>query len=220
MSKYNSILDSIHAKMDKFIEDGLLDNSAKVLDVQGALRNLAGAMLDQMSAADKAAIEASNAGADGVIADQVGILLDTLETVVAANNPLTALTVDVAVGADTDLLGKVIGDLQDNVEIESRKVTGDIIYVDDYTGFSGLKEEQSGYYLVLHASVPNQTGVTIKAEISTTVTLDADGILIVRLKNKKKNPITFIAEKSGYGPVRKTYDISGLNLLPPETEGE
>lgn len=216
MSKYNTVLDAIHSKMDKFIDDGLLTNSAKVLDIAGALKNLADASLEQVDAETKAAIVANNEEAKGTISDQLGIVLEVLESNLASGNPLTALTVDVEIGSSTDLLGKVVSDLQDNVEINGRKITGDINYIDDYTGFSGDVAEQSGHYIALHITVPEVTGVTIKAQTSRIVTLDADGILVLRFKDDKKYPITFIAEKEGYGTVKKTYDLSGVNLLPAE----
>lgn len=216
MSKYNSIIDSVHAKMDKFIESGLLDESAKLLDVQSALMCIANTMLDQADSTTKAAVEAENESAECTIADQLGIILDVVAANAAAANPLTALTVDTTIGSDTDLLGKVVADLQDDIEITDRKITGNINYVDDYTGFSSLEEEQSGHYIALRASVPDVNGVTIKAKTSRLVTLDSDGILVLRFKNDKTYPITFIAEKEGYGAVKKTYNLSGLKLLPAE----
>lgn len=136
------------------------------------------------------------------------------------NNPLAGLTVDVSVAADTDLLGKVIGDLQDDdvvVDNYRGKVTGTLKYVTGYTGFDGSHEElQKGNYLVLHASVPDVTGVTIKFAARTVGTLDSDGILILRM-GEDVTQITFTAIKSGYYSVSRTYDITGLTLTPPST---
>lgn len=142
-----------------------------------------------------------------------------------AANPLSALLVDVNIAADTDLLGKVIGDLQDNVVVDTNKITGELYYVDDYSGFSGDVELQSGNYLAVHASVPEVSNVTIKLKISTKEgekTLDpSDGILILRVTPeyiKSDVKLTFTAYKDGCAPYAKTFDLTGLTLDPAEDE--
>ena len=84
-----------------------------------------------------------------------------------------------------------------------------------YTGFSGLEEEQSGNYLVLHAEVPDATGVTITAKAKNTVTLDSDGILVLRVTDKSRT-ISFTASKAGYPSVTKKFTIGGMTLTPAE----
>jgi len=78
-------------------------------------------------------------------------------------------------------------------------VTGTLKYVTGYTGFSGDEEEQSGNYLVLHATHP--TADSIKAKLHGgkhgEVTLDNDGILITRVTDPAKQTIEFTAVKSG-----------------------
>ena len=78
-------------------------------------------------------------------------------------------------------------------------VTGTLKYVTGYTGFSGDEEEQSGNYLVLHATHP--TADSIKAKLHGgkhgEVTLDSDGILITRITDPAKQTIVFTAVKSG-----------------------
>lgn len=61
MSKYNSVIDAIHASMDAFIEEGLLDASAKKMDVAGALHALNQALLNQEDASVSEDIAATNA---------------------------------------------------------------------------------------------------------------------------------------------------------------
>lgn len=138
-------------------------------------------------------------------------------------NPLSALTVDVEIGASEDLLGKVIADLQKDVVVGVDKITGTLKYITGYTEFSSVVAEQSGNYLVLHASVPDVTGETIKFKHSAKagdVTLDADGIIIFRVDPKYMNEdlkITFVASKEGYAPYSKTFDLSKLILTKPST---
>ena len=143
-------------------------------------------------------------------------------------NPLIGLTIDTDIAADTDLLGKVVGDLQTGVHIYKSTIEGTIYYVDDYTGFSGDTKEQSGNYIALHAFVPGSDfeyadGVRIKAiRPGRTVTLDSDGILILRIPNKNST-IAFEASKDGYESVTREFDLSRLFLskdsAPEEDEG-
>lgn len=119
------------------------------------------------------------------------------------------LSADADIAADEDLLGKVVADLQENVEIDGDAVTGTLHYLDDYTGFSGDPELQSGNYICLHfeSSVP----ATIQAAYNDkTVTLTDDGILIVRVADKDL-PLTVTATYIGQ-IVTKTYDLSALTL--------
>lgn len=151
-------------------------------------------------------------------------LLDEVDSTFGVEiNPLMALTVDTNIAADTDLLGKVIGDLQENVHIYKSSIEGTLFYLDDYTGFSGDPKLQFGNYVALHATVPGVQGATIKAiRPGRTVTLDSDGILILRVPDKYST-ITFTAEKEGNETVKRTFDLSRLFLKTkpePESEGE
>ena len=112
------------------------------------------------------------------------------------------LSADVDISADEDLLGKVLADLQTDVEIDGGDITGTLHYLSDYTG-------QSGNYICLHfaSSVP----ATITAAYNDkTVTLTDDGILIVRVADKD-NPLTVTATYNGQ-TVAHTYDLTGLTL--------
>lgn len=136
-----------------------------------------------------------------------------------ALNPLTGLDADVQIDASTDLLGKVVGDLQEGVAVTDGVVTGTSKYVTGYTGFSSKKAEQKGHYVALRFFVPN---MTIGTDVTITVTgsespatLDADGILIYRIKDDKSNlMLTAVATKDGYTSITKKYDLSKMILLP------
>ena len=127
-------------------------------------------------------------------------------------NPLMALTIDTDVAADTDLLGKVIGDLQENVHVYRDSIEGTLFYVDDYTGFSGDPKEQVGHFIVLHATVPGTTGYTITSLSPTgkTVTLDSDGILVLHVLDKH-GVVSFTASKDGEEDYTRVFDLSRLN---------
>ena len=134
-------------------------------------------------------------------------------------NPLIGLVVDTDVAADTDLLGKVIGDIQTGVHVYKNSIEGTCYYVDEYTGFSGDTTQQQGHYIVLHAYIPGSDyeyadGVRITVTGGTKpVTLDSDGILIFHFKNDYKNKVlTFTATKEGSESYSRSFDLSRLFL--------
>lgn len=142
-----------------------------------------------------------------------------------AANPLSALTIDTTIGADYDLLGKVVADLQSNIVIGVYDIIGKLNYIDDYTGFSGDTREQVGHYIALHATVPNLSDYTVTFKHNLKegeVTIDpSDNILVFRVDEKYINEAlvgTFTAKKSGYPDFVKSFDMTKLTLLPPEDD--
>lgn len=113
------------------------------------------------------------------------------------------------VDASEDLFGKTIGDLQSNVIVLPNRIQGTLKYVDDYTGFSSRVEEQSGNYLVLHAET-NVPGATITVKVTNPVTLDADGIVVLRIADKSTQTVTVVASKEGYTTATKVYSLVSL----------
>lgn len=108
------------------------------------------------------------------------------------------LAIDAAIDGATDLLGKVVGDLQANVAVYGTNVSGISKWVTGYTGFSGDPAEQVGNYLALHATA--DAGATIQAKLdggnSGWITLDSDGILIAHLHDNSTT-LRFRATKNG-----------------------
>ena len=120
------------------------------------------------------------------------------------------VVLDVDIAADTDLFGKVVGDLQENIRVWNDQITGHLKYVTGYTGFSGNPDEQKGNYIALHASVTNVEDATIKINGTT---LDEDG-LIVLIVNKAFPKVIVEVTKEGYRPVRKQYTMNSITLAP------
>ena len=120
------------------------------------------------------------------------------------------LVLDVDIADDTDLLGKVVSDLQSNIKIWNDQITGHLKYVTEYTEFSGDPDEQEGHYIALHASVTNVDGATVKINNQT---LDSDGIIILIL-NKAFPKVIVEASKEGYRTVRKQYTMNSITLEP------
>ena len=165
----------------------------------------------------------TNLGGDASDVRHIRQGLSKLEAMIIEANPLTALTVDTDISELTDLFGKYVTDLQEGIVIRGKAVSGTLYFVDDYTGFSGDEDEQSGHYLVIHASVPDVTGVTIKIKISTKAgekTLDSYCILILRVTEAyiaDSLKLTFTASKNGYADYSETYDLTKLVLGPAKS---
>lgn len=128
---------------------------------------------------------------------------------------LITLSVDADIPAGTDLLGKSATDLQSDIVIGEDSITGTLKYVTGYTGFSGVVEEQSGNYLAFH-SATNIVADSITIELVNgatghPVTLDSDGLAVVRITDKDTQYLRVVAHKDGAVAI-KEYDLSELTL--------
>lgn len=110
-------------------------------------------------------------------------------------------------------------DLQSDASVGISGIGGTLHYVTGYTGFSGETDLQSGNYLVLKCDTGAISGSTITCELIGgdygPVTLDPDGIIIFRVKNKQQK-VKVTASKEGYPTVTKTYDLASLILEKPQ----
>lgn len=131
-----------------------------------------------------------------------------------------SVNVDANIDPLTDLFGKTVDDLQDDVIVSADGVTGTLKYVADYSSAYGAGED-SGNYLVLHCSTPGIEGATITSEVvggvHGPVTLDEDGIVISRITDKSSQTIHIVASKEGYEDSSVTLDLSQLVL---ESQGD
>lgn len=113
------------------------------------------------------------------------------------------------------MLGKSATDLQSNIVIGADSISGTLKYVTGYTGFSGDSSEQSGNYLAFHAATDVEAdSITIElinGTVGYPVTLDSEGLAIVRITNKDTQRIRVIAYKDG-GCAVKEYSLTGLTL--------
>ena len=120
------------------------------------------------------------------------------------------MSVDASIAADEDLFGKTVNDLQSNVTVGRNTIKGTLKHVADYTGFSSDTSLQSGNYLVIHAEVPDEENVTISVKVTNPVTLDADGIAVLRIADKNSQTVTVVASKDGYDSVTKVFRLNEL----------
>lgn len=128
---------------------------------------------------------------------------------------MITLSVDADISGETDLLGKSVTDLQEDITVSDDAITGTLKFVTGYTGFSGDENLQSGNYIVLHAEADQ--GAVISAEViggySGPVTLDTDGILIARIESTSQS-IRFVGMKAGKVTAVKTLSLSDVTLTP------
>ena len=129
-----------------------------------------------------------------------------------------SVNVDANISADTDLFGKVVSDLQEDVVVSADGVSGTLKYIDDYSSAYGAGEN-SGYYLALHCTTPGVEGATITSEViggvHGPVTLDEDGIVISRITDKNTQTIEVVAYKDGESD-SVTLDLSDLVMASQE----
>lgn len=167
--------------------------------------------------ADGLAVEYTPLVPDGTKSIVANGTYDVTQYASAAVNVPPSLNIEVAaVADDVDLLGKTAGDLQENVEVNSNAITGTLKYVTGYTGFSGNVSEQSGNYLAI--KVTALAGATITVElvggtVGHPVTLDEDGMIVIRITDLETQSITVVAT-SGTISETQSFSISGLTLTP------
>ena len=89
-------------------------------------------------------------------------------------------------------------------------ISGTLLYVDDYTGFSGDPELQTGNFLALKFECPGISGAQIVVKLTNPVTLDSDGCIVLRIRDKDTQTITVTASKEGYESVTKVFTLTGL----------
>ena len=124
--------------------------------------------------------------------------------------------VNTDIAADFDLFGKVIGDLQSDIVIGDSGITGTLKYVTGYTGFSSDVSMQSGNFLAIKCETPNLSTETITVEVvngtSGAVTLDDDGVIVLRIADKDTQSVRVTATRSGLTTWTKTYSLTGLTV--------
>lgn len=89
-------------------------------------------------------------------------------------------------------------------------ITGTLKYVTGYTGFDESHPElQEGNFIVLKCE-SDVEDVTFTVTVTNPVTLDPDGIVVLRIADKATQTITVVASKEGYESVTKVYALTGL----------
>lgn len=120
------------------------------------------------------------------------------------------ITIEFPEGTE-EVLGKKVSELQENVKTdEEGKITGKLLHITNYKGFSNKTDEQSGNYLVFKVKEATEgKKVTCKlseAKSKGTVTLDQDGIVVYKITAKTQ---TITVEIDGNS---KVLDLTQIEL--------
>ena len=125
-------------------------------------------------------------------------------------------TKTVGLSGDIDLLGKEADDLQEDVEVANGAITGTLKYVTGYTGFSGDVSEQSGNYLAIKVTAIEGATITVELKngsLGHPVTLDEDGMIVIRITDKTTQSVEVVATKDSLSETQR-FSLTGLTLTP------
>lgn len=113
--------------------------------------------------------------------------------------------------AETNVLGKLVSELQSNVAVGETSITGTLNYVTDYTGFSSDPALQEGNYLALKFTAPanSTTTVEIVGGTSGPVALDEDMNWVGKIANTNQK-VKVVNSVAG----TKQFSLTGLVLTP------
>ena len=120
------------------------------------------------------------------------------------------------IDSSVDLLGKSVMELQSEVSVSGDTISGTLLYVDDYTGFSGDPAEQAGNYLVVKCTADEGDTIVLDLIGGThgPVTLDDDGICIIRITDKDTQKLKYTATGADGSTEEHIWNLSGLTLTP------
>ena len=119
-------------------------------------------------------------------------------------------------GDTADLFGKSADDLQEDVAVGADAITGTLLYVTGYTGFSGNVAEQEGNYLAIKVTAVEGATITVElinGTVGHPVTLDADGKIVIRITDTETQSVEVVATKDNCSEVKR-FSISDLVLTP------
>lgn len=119
-----------------------------------------------------------------------------------------------------DLLGKRASALQSDVKVRDNDISAKLYYVKDYTGFSSIKEEQSGYYLATTYTPSDENADVYVYKTNGTVGEKKLGkpdlTLVSRITNPDVQKLIVRAEQDGVKGETIVYNLTGLCLMPED----
>lgn len=111
------------------------------------------------------------------------------------------------------LFGKTVDELQSGIVIDDDQITGTLHYVEGYTDFSSEPSQQSGNYLALKFTAPEDATTTVEVLRGTKgpVTLDEDMNIVLLIADEETQSVK-VTVKKGDETTEKVYGLTGLNL--------
>lgn len=145
------------------------------------------------------------------------------EEVIKLIGSSNAIAVTVAApDGSTDLLGKTAADLQTNVVVGEDSISGKLLYVENYTGFSSNMSEQEGNFLALKVTNDAGEGATRTFELvggkSGEKPIDADGLIVLKISNADTQSVKISISKDK-DAVTKMYSLKGMELVDASSLG-
>lgn len=123
---------------------------------------------------------------------------------------------DADIASSKDLFGRVVTELQSNIQLIGERIGGSLKYIDDYGADSGFDPDDGNHFIALHADA--DTGTTITVEVlggfAGPVTLDEDGIVVLQLSSNAEK-LKFVATKNGLSQT-KIFDIQNVSFEAAE----
>lgn len=106
-----------------------------------------------------------------------------------------------------------MSELQSDVVIDGTEISGTLHYVENYTDFSSLPDQQSGNYLALKVVAPDSEKTTVEVLGGTKgpVTLDEDMNIVLLIADEESQSVKVTTTK-GDESNSVTYGLSGLTL--------
>ena len=156
---------------------------------------------------------------DGVDTDVLTLTMEDLLTIMPQYSEVTPLT------GSTNLLGKLVSDLQTNVVVGETAITGTLKYVLGYTAVSEVPAEQEGHFLALDIGLisPPPAGVALtisylnaaNEQLAYDLDPEDETKCVFRVNNLTNKIQVHTYYSSGLVTIKKTdYSLAGLVLDP------
>lgn len=145
-----------------------------------------------------------------------GTIQDAMEK--ASSDPyITGFALDVTIDSSTDLLGKVVSDLQKDVVVGDEFIKGTLHYIEDWEAFGD--DNNDGWFLAVHVSLDEDTAALpgLSVKINGAELDPSDYIFIGHVKNQEGH-LTLTVGATDKTPVTKTYTLKYLTYEPAEDE--
>lgn len=171
----------------------------------------------KVSPANMAKLEAILYGSDGAEPR-----LPMPEEVIALIGSSNAVTITVsAPEISDDILGMTAADLQSNISVAGDVISGKLLYVENYTGFSSDPTLQEGNFLALKIESEPADAVTTVELLGGKdgpKTLDSDHLAVFRVTNISAQTVKVTSTK-GKDSNTKVYKLTGLELASAASLG-
>ena len=137
------------------------------------------------------------------------------EMILKVNGGTMPASIAIDLPAEEETLGgKTVKDLQKNIEIKNNNITGELLYVTDYTElFSG--EEKDGHFLALYFEDATDSNNTVEIQVSgksKKTKLDTDGLFVCRITEEGKKPLIVTITKQDGTTGKKILTVADLVL--------